>query len=305
MTKEYQLKSSGYYGDEGNKDEDYISTWNKGMEQRCMIFRNGNKVELMGFILSDIMGIEASIVNSIQISITLIPNTDIICLQTFRNKKYGKLIIDDLYMYICKRQFTKEDILAHSEIMEKQDAIYPYKRTDVIAYNGNKGVTEVTIENPYESKIPTRFIVGMIDADSYIGNWGKSLLNFQHYDISGAAFYINNESIAKSPYKLDPSNGKFIEPFMELYSILGKAGEDMDIGISLDNYVNGLFLLPFDVTPTSVANIEYLSKKQGGNCHIELQFCKPLPHNIIIITYATFPMKLKIDGTRNCRVVPV
>ena len=45
LTKKYQLKSSSYYGDEGNKDEDYISTWNKGMEQRCMIFRNGNKVE--------------------------------------------------------------------------------------------------------------------------------------------------------------------------------------------------------------------------------------------------------------------
>ena len=71
LTKKYQLKSSGYYGDEGNKDEDYISTWNKGMEKRCMIFRNGNKVKLMGLILSDIMGIEALIVNSIEISIQL------------------------------------------------------------------------------------------------------------------------------------------------------------------------------------------------------------------------------------------
>ena len=85
-TKKYQLKSSSYYGDEGNKDEDYISTLNKGMEQRCMIFRNGNKVELMGFILSDIRGIEVSIVNGIEISIMLILNMDIICLQMFRNK---------------------------------------------------------------------------------------------------------------------------------------------------------------------------------------------------------------------------
>ena len=101
----------------------------------------------------------------------------------------------------------------------------------------------------------------MIDADSYIGNWGKNPLNFQYYDISRAAFYIDDESIAKPPYKLDPINRKYIEPFMELYSILGKAGEDKDTGISADDYVNGLFLLPFDVTPTSTANMEYLSKK--------------------------------------------
>ena len=59
------------------------------------------------------------------------------------------------------------------------------------------------------------------------------------------------------------------------------------------------------VTPTSAANMEYLSKKEGGHCRIELQFKKPLPHNIIIITYAIFPYDLRIDGAQNYRVVLV
>ena len=84
--------------------------------------------------------------------------------------------------------------------------------------------------------------------------------------------FIDDDSIAKPPYKLDPKNGQFIELFMELYSILGKAGEDMDIGIDPNDFVNGMFILPFDVTPTSAANMEYLSKKEGGHCRIELQF---------------------------------
>ena len=85
-TKKYQLKSSRYFWDEGNKDEDYISSWNKGMEERSMIFRNGQKVEFISFLLSDIMGIQAAIVNGVEIGITLMPNTDIIRLQTFQNK---------------------------------------------------------------------------------------------------------------------------------------------------------------------------------------------------------------------------
>ena len=52
------------------------------------------------------------------------------------------------------------------------------KKSKVRAYNGNKGNTEVIIENPYESKIPTRYLLGMIDADSYIGNWGKKSFKF-------------------------------------------------------------------------------------------------------------------------------
>ena len=76
-TKEYQLKLSGYFGDDGDKDEDYLMNWNKGMEQRHLHFCDGQKVEMMGFILSDIFGIQASIVNGVEIGITLIPNTDI------------------------------------------------------------------------------------------------------------------------------------------------------------------------------------------------------------------------------------
>ena len=63
------------------------------------------------------MGIQVSIVNGVEIGITLIPNMDVIRLQTFQNKKYGRLVIDDIHMHICKRQFTKEVILAHNEIM--------------------------------------------------------------------------------------------------------------------------------------------------------------------------------------------
>ena len=200
-TKKYQLKMSGYFGDSGNKDVNFMQNWNKGMEECYITFRNENKVELMGFLMSDIMGIQGAIVNGVEISITMIPNTDNIHLQSFKNNMYGRIVIDDIYMYVCKRQFSKEVILAHANLMQTTEASYPFKKSEVRAYNGNKGNTEVIIENPYESKIPTRFLLGMIDADSYIGNWRKNPLNFQHYDIQRAAFYIDDESIAKPPYK--------------------------------------------------------------------------------------------------------
>ena len=246
----------------------------RNQEGSYIAFHNENKVELMGFLMSDIMGIQGAIVNGVEISITMIPNTDNIHLQSFKNNMYGRIVIDDMYMYVCKRQFSKEVILARADLMQTTEASYPFRKSEVRAYNGNKGNTEVIIENPYESKIPTRLLLGMIDADSYIGNWRKNPLNFMHYDIQRAAFYIDDESTAKPPYKLDPKNGQFIEPFMELYSILGKACEDMDIGIDPNDFVNGMFILPFDVTPTSAANMEYLSKKEGGHCRIELQFKK-------------------------------
>ena len=212
------------------------------------------------------------------------------------------MVINDIYLYVCRQQFTDKVVVAHAGIMEETKAIYSFKCIEVRVYNGNKVNTEVTIEKPYESKIPTLYILRMVDTDSYIGNWRKNPLNFKYYDISSAAFYTDDESITKQPYKLNPAEGKFIEPFMELYSILGKANEDVDIGISRDNYVEGMFLLSFDISSKHGVSRQ---KKTGGNCRIELQFHKPWPNDIMIITYAIFPMELQIDIARNCRVVPV
>ena len=189
-TKQYQLKMSGYFWDSRNKDINFMQNWNKGMEEHFVTFRNGNKVELMGFLMSDIMGIQGAIVNGVEISITMIPNTDNIHLQSFKNNTHGRIVINDIYMSVCKRHFSKEIILAHANLMQTTEASYPFKKSEVRAYNGNKGNTEVIIENPYESKIPTRFFLGMIDADSYIGNWRKNPLNFQYYDIQRAAFFF-------------------------------------------------------------------------------------------------------------------
>ena len=47
-------------------------------------------------------------------------------------------------------------------------ASYPFKKKVKLE------LIMVIKENPYESKIPTRFLLGMIDADSYIGNWRKN-----------------------------------------------------------------------------------------------------------------------------------
>ena len=59
------------------------------MEEHFVTFHNGNKVELMGFLMSDIMGIQGAIVNGVEISITMIPNTNNICLQSFENNTYS------------------------------------------------------------------------------------------------------------------------------------------------------------------------------------------------------------------------
>ena len=62
-TKKYQLETQGFYGDQGDKDQDFRQTFNPGMTKRYMKFNDDKTVQLMGFLHLDIMGIQGSIVN--------------------------------------------------------------------------------------------------------------------------------------------------------------------------------------------------------------------------------------------------
>lgn len=298
-TKIFQLQSTGFYGDHGNKDMFHTFTGNHGMEHRYNKFKGNKFVEMNGFLHDDVMGVSASIVNAVRTDIKLYPNQDNQRLQTFGNDVFGRLIVDEIWMMICKRKMTESVILAHNEIMQGKTASYPFKKAEMGVFLAKKGSHSIRISNPYQSKIPTRLILAMVSAQAYAGSFKKNPLRFEHYNVRRAGFYIDNQSVCKPPYELDPGRGKFIEPYQELYSILGKAGEDRDIGLTPEDYVNGFFLLPFDCAPTSSGNLEYIGNKKYGNCSIEIEFGQPLPEDINLISYGVFPYLLEIDAARN------
>ena len=66
----------------------------------------------------------------------------------------------------------------------------------------------------------------------------------------------------------------------DIYSVLGKGGKDVDIGINTDNYVEITCLLPF-------AQQEKQEEIAGWSCNFVI-------HYIMIITYAKF-----FDGAAN------
>ena len=103
-TKTYQLEMQGFYGDQGDKDSDFRQTFNPGMTWMYMKFKDDKKVQLMGFLHLDIMKIQGSIVNGVEININLLPNQDNICVQAFGSNVFGKLIVDNVVLYVCKWQ---------------------------------------------------------------------------------------------------------------------------------------------------------------------------------------------------------
>ena len=47
------------------------------------------------------------------------------------------MVINDIYLHVCKQQLTNKVVVVHAGIMEETKVTYLFKCTEVRVYNGN------------------------------------------------------------------------------------------------------------------------------------------------------------------------
>jgi hypothetical protein len=68
--------------------------------------------------------------------------------------------------------------------------------------------------------------------------------------------------------------------------------------ITHDMYMNGFFMLLFDLTPDHGASEAHKSLPENGNIRIELQFSRPFPEYITCLLYLKYDSTVLINFSR-------
>jgi hypothetical protein len=63
-------------------------------------------------------------------------------------------------------------------------------------------------------------------------------------------------------------------------------------------YINGYFMLLFDLTAYHAASEAHSSLPENGNIRIELQFSRPLPEAITCVLYLEYEITVLINFSR-------
>jgi hypothetical protein len=69
--------------------------------------------------------------------------------------------------------------------------------------------------------------------------------------------------------------------------------------ITHEMYINGFFMLLFDLTPGRSASENHKSHHENGNIRIETKFNQPLPEVVTCLLYFAFDNSLHVDVARN------
>ena len=303
-TKKIQLANEGFTGDSGDFTQINPDSppYNHGLKIRHKWFKDFVTVEFVGPLMADICNQDRLILPEVDVDIKLWPTRDEFRLITHPVGLRCKLLIDEIYLNVCKVNVSPEVMMGHNAALEIADSIYPFARTDIRTFNIAEGNFGMNIEDIWQGKVPTRLVVGFVKSQAYNGDYHLNPFHFEHFDVSDIGFFVNGKATPRPAYKLDIENGIYLQGLNSLYKITGKTMENSDIGITRETYQQGYTLIGFDVDPTTSPDFRYLGKPHKGHTKLEIRFKRGLPTPVTVILYATFPENMTIDQARNVRL---
>ena len=247
VTKEIQLSAIGMTPDTANfsstKPGQGIPATgsNSGLVAHKELFGDdghGN-CEFTGPLLAEVCNQGQLILDNVDIDINLWPSKDEFQLILDPRTINCKLTIEEIYLNVCKVQVNKYCMSGHMAGLEISKGKYPLQKTVMLTKILPKGSFGETFEDIFQGLVPSKMVVGMVDAEAYSGNFQKNPLKFEPFDTESLGFYVNGEPTPKCPYRFNINNNQFLEGLQSLYRVTGKNWEDTDIGITRQMWKEG------------------------------------------------------------------
>lgn len=262
---------------------------NTGLVTRFLIFQAGGGIaDLEGPLSIDIFRQKRALLNGIEMQIRLTPARPEFALGCGTDQPDYQITILDASLKLCKLSVIPAVILAHSAILSTSQATYPFIRNEIKSYHLATGAFGFNFEDLFQSDVPCKVTVGLVDAEAYRGSFKMNPFNFQNFGLRTIALFLDDESIPGAPIKLRFDQQMYQEGYSTLFDSDGN-GPD----ISREDYQAGYMLTSFKLAE------DCLPFTGRGNLRLTGNFGTSLAQNVVLIVFAQFPAVLKIDSARN------
>lgn len=137
----------------------------------------------------------------------------------------------------------------------------------------------------------------MVSADVYNGAYNKNPFNFQHFNLSKEAFYIDGDEGPHKGIELDFENGNYSRGYYSLFLGNNKGLSNTGSIINLDDFGKGYAIYAFDFTGDLTIG-SHFNLVGSGNLRMNLSFAKTLDELVCCIIYMEFQNLIGINKNR-------
>ena len=271
---------------------DSDSTSNIGFDRRYKRTSKGNTVFLEGPIRMDICQQKKFIINGIRIRMKLYQHEDPFRLMAETIDDY-KVEIQYASLRVCQVKLSPAMVVAHEKRIPKQCAVYPFWKSDLKAFNIEKGSYGWSADDVYHGSIPSEIKIVLCSGSAFNGNYSENPFNFKNYQLNFAEVMVDGVSVPSQAITPNYTNGDFAEAYWTLMCEEPRYGRC----IEMKEYPNGYCIYIFRILGRVGGDV--VNQKKCGHTRINLKFAKALEENATVLLYASFPAEIRVDAARN------
>lgn len=272
---------------------------NKGIKQRAVFTAESREVDLLGPLHADIFFCERLLLNSVDLRIKLIRNSDAFSLMGTRDSQFA-LKITSASLFVKKVTVSPAVRLGHAAALMKGNALYPLSRVSVKTYSIPENSRICNQENLFLGAMPKYVVLGMVHHDAFTGRRDLSPFNFRHNDVEYLALCQDGRQVPAKAFQPQFDRGNSVREFYHMFSATGRHLKDLPLSIDRREFNEGYALFAFNLDPSEDADA--LSPVSNGNLRLEMRFRVPLPQTTTLIVYACYDSILEIDSKRQVLV---
>ena len=177
---------------------------NEGLATRSTFARQSPEFDMMHRLHADLFFQNRFMLNEVGVKIKLIRSKDTFCLMGAA----ARVSILHASMFVRKVKLMPSVFLAHAKTLENGTAKYPIRRVVCKTFGVPQNYLDVTHEKLFSGQLLTGLVVGLVDNRAFNGNLERNPFNFQHYNLSEIALYLDGQQqFALKPIQPDYANG--------------------------------------------------------------------------------------------------
>lgn len=257
---------------------------NNALFVRATRIASSKHIDLQGPIFHDLFSMSRYLINQVDVKIKMYRSATNFCLLTGDSNDY-RVDIEDIYILAKKIRVNAAVIYGHSKILENQNALYPYNKTEVKSVSIATGSTNYTWDNMFQGRRPNQIVIGFVKSRAVSGDYATNPFNFENCSIQQIAVYCDGLAVGGNPLKLDfnPAGGTAVmRAYTNLLLSSGKWREDAGNLLDRDHYIKGSTFFVFQLEPNFSHHGEYLSLVKTGNLRLDVVFNTPLTGNFFL-----------------------
>ena len=269
---------------------------NAGLTSRWRWTKDGQSVTFTGPLgLDEFDQIDRYLLNGVNLQLTFYHSRDNFRLMARDESNAYELKLEDMYISATMVRVRPEVLLEHSRLLsEKQDGLYAYPRTIMRQHIIPANVSNHTVCDVLEDRVPCQLVVGMVSGESFNGSFTANPFYFQHFNVETIGFSVSGTTTLDRPMQMDFSSTNVTEPYAAFLSGVPHGHSS----ITPEKYAKGNSLFCFSMEPhlCMVDGVYPVLKK--GATRLELKFKSALDHPVVVVLMMKTPGYYKVSESR-------